>query len=861
VTLAIIGLSNDPGNKGFDRGDRCIFVISKRAVPPANLDDCLEIGFGRRRFRRGVLAVVELFDPEPESEKSTIGARDMRRCRFTLTGFVEMVCPKQARRSGRHLFCLANWFAVVGICITLCAAPPTANAQTLTAKIAAAYSLTGANESIGRPVLEGVRLAIEEANADRKQPAIELSVHDDASNSDEGRKLAREIGASDALIALAPATTLMALATGPIYADAGIVAIGATTTGDDVTAPRTFFRAIASTSDGGEILASYLRFILGGKRAVVLLKDDGYGRAVADGFRRAAERLGIAAEYRSFTTVAESEQAARLAAADPAAPAIILAGYDADCVPVLMTLRRQGARGPILGTVTNAGDAFSAEFANQPEERKQPGFFTEGVYAASTVIFDSSNAETLAFADRYRARFGHEPTLWSAQGYEAARLAVAAVRATAASATASNLQKRRDAIRAYLMSLDSPANGVAGLNGPLWFTPERGREQALRIGRFQNGIFASAPGQLVPVRSADAAEIASGAVVEIGPDRFARRQQVVYTGIFLNEISRVDVAQSTFTADFYLWMRFARRSGGVGPSPTAIKFPTLVRGSFDAQQPVAQGDLDDGTTYRLWQVTGDFKNDYDLRRYPADRQSLIVRFFNALAASDRIVYVQDRRSSATPEWIAPVVGFNPGAAAASVGAFTQAAEPFGSAVSPDAFRNLTQWRPLRVSQARDNLVTQSALGDPRLLGFERVRELSGFGLTIELRRRVLTTLAKTLLPLGLMALIMYASLYFPAALVKEKVTVAITGALSGAVLLSSINAQLGNVGYVIAIEYGFYVFFVLCLLCIVAVLAAERFRVAGRQPMAVAVERSGRYLFLIGFSAIIAVSWLAYARW
>jgi hypothetical protein len=50
--------------------------------------------------------------------------------------------------------------------------------------------------------------------------------------------------------------------------------------------------------------------------------------------------------------------------------------------------------------------------------------------------------------------------------------------------------------------------------------------------------------------------------------------------------------------------------------------------------------------YRLWQVTGDFKNDFDLRRYPADRQTLVMRFFNANAASDRIVYVRDRLSQA-----------------------------------------------------------------------------------------------------------------------------------------------------------------------------------------------------------------------
>ncbi len=439
------------------------------------------------------------------------------------------------------------------------------------------------------------------------------------------------------------------------------------------------------------------------------------------------------------------------------------------------------------------------------------------------------------------------------------------MRATANSKDSADLKTRRAAIRAYLVSLDSPTNGAPGLNGPMWFTPERGRPQAIRMGRFEGGKFVSAPGQLVPVRHADPSEIKSGAVVEIGPGHFMRRQQVVYTGIYLNEISRMDVAQSTFTADFYLWMRFARGSDALGVDPTEIKFPTLVRGSFDAHHPAAQGDLDDGTTYRLWQVTGDFKNDYDLRHYPADRQALVARFFNARSASDSIVYVQDRRSSGATDWAAPSASaFTGGAAFAatvSPAAIVEPAKPFGDAVAAKAFRNLTQWAPLHARQGRDNLVTQSALGDPRLLGYERVRELSGYGLTIELRRRILATLAKTLLPLGLMALIMYASLNFPLALVKEKVTVAITGALSGAVLLAAINSQLGNVGYVIAIEYGFYAFFALCLLCIVAVLMAERLRASGRQPAALVVERSGRRLFVAGAAGIVAAGWLAYASW
>src|SRR5262249_38132718 len=159
---------------------------------------------------------------------------------------------------------------------------------------------------------------------------VEFATYDDASNPEKGREIARQIIASDALVVVGPATTPMSLAVGPIYSEGGLVSVATTATGDGVTVNPTTFRASFSTSDGGEVLANYLRHILGGARATVLLKDDGYGRPVADGFKRAAERLGISATYHAFKTVTEVEEAARLAAAEPEQPAIILAMLDGD---------------------------------------------------------------------------------------------------------------------------------------------------------------------------------------------------------------------------------------------------------------------------------------------------------------------------------------------------------------------------------------------------------------------------------------------------------------------------------------------------------------------------------------------------
>lgn len=223
-----------------------------------------------------------------------------------------MLCPDtwlRLRESHRRQVIV---FFAICVSAVIAVRAPAIGAQLKTAKIAVALSLTGPNQSLGKPQLEGARLAVEEANESGAAPTIEISVHDDESDAERGRKIAREIGDSDALVVLGPATTSMALNVGQIYSDAGVVAIGPSTTGDKVTDPSYFFRAIFSTNDNGEMLAGYIRYNLGGSHAIVLSKQDSYGQAVTDGFKRAAEYLGIAADYRFFKNADEAEVVAGL---------------------------------------------------------------------------------------------------------------------------------------------------------------------------------------------------------------------------------------------------------------------------------------------------------------------------------------------------------------------------------------------------------------------------------------------------------------------------------------------------------------------------------------------------------------------
>jgi hypothetical protein len=305
------------------------------------------------------------------------------------------------------------------------------------------------------------------------------------------------------------------------------------------------------------------------------------------------------------------------------------------------------------------------------------------------------------------------------------------------------------------------------------------------------------------------------------------------------------MAQSRFTADVYVWLRYPENTAGASANPDDIVFPDLIRGSSDGKQPARSAVLEDGMRYRLWRLRGDFRNEFDLRRFPVDRQTLTVRFFNAHAGSESLIYAQDRRtpSSDTMSADGRLLG----------------------GTGKDTFRELPQWEALHAVVGRDTLVTRSGLGNPRLVGLEQVREQSGFGIEVELRRRIVPTLLKNLLPLALMTLIVYSTLHFPPHLLKEKVTVTVTGVLSGAVLLSSINSQLGGVGYVLAVEYLFYAFFALSLFCIVSFVTTERLRVNRRAVLITRIELWSRFIYLgllltvLGTAIAVGANW--YGVW
>jgi branched-chain amino acid transport system substrate-binding protein len=699
--------------------------------------------------------------------------------------------------------------------------------------IAAPLSLSGQGASFGRPALEGIQLAVLEAAAATPSLKIKVEPIDDRGDDALARSLAAQVVAGPAVAAIGPSFSTAALAAGPVYAAAGLVSLPPTATSDAITEASSTFRVVFKNSDQGEMLAHYLSRVLGRRSVSLVVVQSGYGATLRDGFVRTARQLGI--DMRSYELARDVSDAALDAVAaaimrDPGR-AVVLLTLDPEGARLLVRLRRAGHAGPFLGGDAFGDSAFSRLMAGEPEEQRRPGWFTDALYALAPVILDSANAETLAFARRFRAQYGHDPVWQAVAGYDAARLTLSAIRKAGGEKPADPATLRRR-VRETLLSLDDPAHAEPGLLGPFWFDAARARPQAIRVGRFRGGQFESAPLQIVAVGNPDPDELAAGAVFELASGRFGRLQRVVHTGVYINEIQRVDIPRGSFGVDFYFWLRFAKDAGPRAADPTDILFPTLIGGGFDPSRPSERRQSADGTQYWLWRVQGEFRNDFDLRAFPFDRQTLAFPLFNARAANDRIVYVVNRAGQARPD---------------------AAGDGTRPVASKEAFRNITQWDFKGADERRENLVTRSLLGDLDRTAADGTRELSGFLLTLDLKRRSLSTLTKSLLPLLVMALITFASLFFPPALVKEKVTVAITGALSGAVLLGAIHSQLGSIGYTVSAEYVFYVFFLLALVCVISVLAAERLRGAGRPAAARTAEMATRLTYAVAGAGVIGV--------
>ncbi len=134
--------------------------------------------------------------------------------------------------------------------------------------------------------------------------------------------------------------------------------------------------------------------------------------------------------------------------------------------------------------------------------------------------------------------------------------------------------------------------------------------------------------------------------------------ETVTVGAFIYDIQDVDLANDSFTADFYLWFRW--KSPKIDPTDsiepmnsdayqnTTVSSTGGVTGKALYPAPL---DMPDGSKYQAFRYSGVFARKMNLEKYPFDIQNLVIVFEDQNQDTRDLIFVPD----STPVAISPAV--------------------------------------------------------------------------------------------------------------------------------------------------------------------------------------------------------------
>ena len=317
---------------------------------------------------------------------------------------------------------LASTLVVFCVCLTLTLGgckPTPSNVI----KMGVAAPLSGDQAQIGTDMANGVDLAIAEANAKQLLPGFSFeSVRlDDQHNPAQAVNVAKKL-VSDAQV-LAVIGHFNSSCTGPasaIYNEAGLVQITPASTNPDLSKQgyKTFFRVAATDDVQGPKGAQYAAKTLKIKSIFVIDDKTTYGKGLADEFEKAARKLGIKILGHEGITQGEKDFTALLTKVKPLNPQMIFyGGIYGEGALVIRQARGLGIKAQFMG-----GDGIAAmELIKLASPELAEGTICTMVGGDTKKI---AGAEE--FIKAYEAKYG---TLgqWSAYGYDAANVVLAAI--------------------------------------------------------------------------------------------------------------------------------------------------------------------------------------------------------------------------------------------------------------------------------------------------------------------------------------------------------------------------------------------------------------------------------------------------
>ena len=301
------------------------------------------------------------------------------------------------------------------------AAPATPEA---TVKIGHAGPLTGGIAHLGKDNENGVRLALDEANAkgitiDGKKIKFELVGEDDQADPKVGTTVAQKLVDAKVAGVVGHLNSGVTIPASEIYNQAGIPMISGSATNPKVTerGMKVTFRTVGRDDQQGPAIASYLAAERKPKVVAVIDDATAYGEGIANEVEKTLKAAKIHVLPREKGTDKTTDWKAILTKLRGRNPdAVFYGGMDATGGPLLKQGKELGMK-----AVFSFGDGACTD-----KMQELAGQAAEGLLCSQAGI--PAQAASKKFLEAYKAKFNQDPILYSPFTYDATNLLIEAMK-------------------------------------------------------------------------------------------------------------------------------------------------------------------------------------------------------------------------------------------------------------------------------------------------------------------------------------------------------------------------------------------------------------------------------------------------
>jgi branched-chain amino acid transport system substrate-binding protein len=293
-----------------------------------------------------------------------------------------------------------------------------------TYKIAFQGPLSGDNQQLGINEVQGVQLAVDQANSSNNLGfKLDLVKADDQGSPEQAPTAAAQILQDNAVLGvIGPSFSGATKAVGATYGQAGLAFISPSATNPTLSQQgfTTFHRIVPSDNVEGTQAADL--FARKGYKKVVVIDDlSDYGKGVADAIQTEAQKKGVQVQRLSVDAKTTDYGATAATVASSGSQAVFYGGYDAQAGQVAKALTAAGYQGARYG---GNGDKSSV-FTQGAGDAGNGWYFTCGCSDATVAPAAKS------FTAAYKAKFNQDPSTYSPEAYDAANALIEAIKTAA----------------------------------------------------------------------------------------------------------------------------------------------------------------------------------------------------------------------------------------------------------------------------------------------------------------------------------------------------------------------------------------------------------------------------------------------